>query len=1494
MTENPKPVQLHIVHDLGGGIERWYRDYCEADDQRINLILKPFATDEAQYGGGLMLFDSREPDIPLRVTLFDSPFPVVVTTHPEYSAAFKSVLRDYQVQGIIVSTLIGHSLDVLDTDLPTLVVNHDFFPACPAINTYFNGPCDQCDDARVAVCKEHNPPAFNPFGSLSAETRIEVRRDYLQRLSVRRIPLISPTASTQSRWRRLFLFGNAIRNEIIPHGLADSYQPVVRDPDRQGERPRIVVLGAISATKGLTLLQEALPKLTEKAELVLLGAGAAGQYFAHAKHVSLIDSYRPEELPAIIERLQPDLGLLLSVWPETYSYTLSELSALGIPVMATRIGSFQERIKDDESGFLFSPNPEDLIKRVHEVTFHPDRLATVRENLRSLPRRSTTEMVADYHRLMPLSGSPEQSTKVPSFPDPRDAKINYQLARLSALRREIASLRQHVAISSGQQRAWTSQIEWLTKELVTREQRLVQQHDLLNQRDTQIADRDASLSLRDQQLLLRDQQLAARGAELAEIQRQLSVILDSTSWTITRPLRLIVRILRRDKAGLNAGIRHHVPQLGKWVYSRLPIRFRRPIVDAAYRLGGHLFRGLNDYERWRHARLGSTTGQLSASCRDMVHLDDVSPRAEESPGRIAIHAHIFYADLASEFADHFAQMPYAFDLFVSVPDETTRQHCEKAFKNLPRLDKMVITTVPNRGRDMAPMFCTFGDRLREYEYLAHVHGKKSLYNGGRTQGWREYLLAGLFGNANRIRRIFALLADAEPAVGMVYPQTFDEAPYLAHTWLANRETGLTWCRKLDIPAPPGYFDFPVGSMFWARVNALRPLFDAGIRIEDFPFEAGQTDGTLAHCLERLLGLVPARQGYDLAILADGATPSWSKWRMEKPLSRHFEGMVRQLTAPEIKVVVFDIFDTLLLRSLVDAEDIKRIVSRLAGETIGPRYLAERHAIESLARQETDKDVSLDDIYLTWARAGTFAREDLKHLRDLEERTELASVSPRPEAIELMERARRAGKRIVLASDMYLPRHIIEAMLSTHGIDCWHHLYLSNEINARKDDGRLYRHLLNNESAEPGAVIMVGDNERSDFQIPNDLGMRFCHLLRPVEIARALPRWHSLVDKIVGLDDSLGLGLILRHHFAPLSFPKLRADSFSQSAHEMGYAVVGPVTLAFAIWLGNRARLDGIEKLYFLSREGALLKRVYDKWIAAGGEGPDSAYLVLSRRSVTVPMIANQDDVFDLARARFFPNDPAMMLRERYGLSLDETRWEEIFRRGLWKRGQLLEIRGQDIDHIKPLLVHLLPDILRIAEDEKPALMAYLEDMDLLKDIPHALVDVGYSGTIQGRLHRLLGIPIDGYYMITTTAAHAMAQRHGIRTAGCYGDGLPLESRELGLYRQSFELEKLLSSDESQIVRYRIRETGDIEPEYRQNCVALQSAQGVRARIQAGIMAFLDDALAIKSGLVPDFTFSTELAASLFDAQIKNMSPTENAILQEIILDDYYCGRGLVQ
>jgi hypothetical protein len=64
-------------------------------------------------------------------------------------------------------------------------------------------------------------------------------------------------------------------------------------------------------------------------------------------------------------------------------------------------------------------------------------------------------------------------------------------------------------------------------------------------------------------------------------------------------------------------------------------------------------------------------------------------------------------------------------------------------------------------------------------------------------------------------------------------------------------------------------------------------------------------------------------------------------------------------------------------------------------------------------------------------------------------------------------------------------------------------------------------------------------------------------------------------------------------------------------------------------------------------------------------------------------------------------------------------------------------------------------------------------------------------------------------------------------------------------------------------------------------------------VQRGALAFVDEALSVRGSLLEDFTVPTTLANELYGEFTKSPSARELDVLQKLVLDDHYCGRGLV-
>uniref|UniRef100_UPI00307615BA rhamnan synthesis F family protein n=1 Tax=Candidatus Methylomirabilis sp. TaxID=2032687 RepID=UPI00307615BA len=883
---------------------------------------------------------------------------------------------------------------------------------------------------------------------------------------------------------------------------------------------------------------------------------------------------------------------------------------------------------------------------------------------------------------------------------------------------------------------------------------------------------------------------------------------------------------------------------------------------------------------------------------ELFNISDIHPLSGDISSRVAVHAHVYYPDVITELASYLRNVPFAFDLFISVSTDGARETCYQAFSELPRAGRVVVDVVVNRGRDIAPMVCHFGATLATYDYICHVHTKKSVYTQGRMDGWREYLFRQLLGSEDQVRRIFSIF-EKDPGAGIVYPQNYEHLPYWGNTWLSNRALGSRMCRQIGITdVPEGYFDYPAGSMFWARSKAIQKLFSADIQLTDFPEEAGQTDGSLAHCVERLLVLAVKQAGYKPLILADPVVRSWSKWRFDRYMARTVHCVKTMLDAQDVKVIAFDIFDTLLIRPVIHPETAKTIIGHRSRNMIGNDYAELRAHAEARARSRLGRDVGLDDIYAEFASLAGKQVDEVGHIRALEEDTELHLVAPRSECIDLANYAVRSGKRVVLVSDMFLPRGVVEKILSENGVTGYHALYLSSDIGVRKDTGELYRFVLQQEQIAPSALLMVGDNEHSDVQIPLNLGIQVCHVLRPVEIARALPRFSRAIEWVQtkgSLDEQLTLGLVIRKLFGPVFYQSLDPDSLLNGGpRHIGYAVVGPVIMSFCLWLIDTARKDGIEKLFFLAREGQLLKKVYDHVAMHVEDAIPSEYLVLSRRAVTVPVIESIDDIFRIAGdSEYFPNELHEFLKYRYGLTLKDDDLHELYSRGLWKKGELVEVKG-DIRRLKPVLEALAESILARSRIERPGLTAYLDNIGLNDVQPAAVVDVGYSATIQGLLSGFLKKPIQGYYMLTSARSRENSNKHNAFARGYYADQIGrAKSGVSSLWRRSFELETLLSSNDPQVICYVADKNGTPEALYQEHSIDEQQSMRTRADIHRGVVSFVDDFFSLKNSVYPELTLPATLPEMLFGEFVEHMSSSEKEMLSSLALDDHYCGRGIV-
>ncbi|QEE39062.1 hypothetical protein FV241_14260 [Methylobacterium sp. WL2] len=859
---------------------------------------------------------------------------------------------------------------------------------------------------------------------------------------------------------------------------------------------------------------------------------------------------------------------------------------------------------------------------------------------------------------------------------------------------------------------------------------------------------------------------------------------------------------------------------------------------------------------------------------------------ESTPARIVVVVHAFYVDVFEELLPHLVRGIPRFDLLVSTDQPDKKAALEAAAVRTGLAGRCRVELVENRGRNFGPLVTVFAPDILRYDYVLHVHTKKSLFSGAEQTRWRDEIYRALFANGACARLAVALL-DEDPRIGLFFPETSKHIVYWAHTWLANIGAGYGLLDRLGLRYDgfDEYLDYPVGGMFWARVDALRPLLTAGLTPQDFPEEHGQTDGTLAHAIERVVPIVCRSQGYD-AVCFDyesGLARTNSSARNWHQYSARTQDQALQALR-DADLVSFDLFDTLVSRPARRPDAVLKLVEhRISSEAGRPIPLfAERRAAENRvrARKYHQSDVNLSEIYAELAASGPIPGDVVARAHALEKRIDLAALRPRTEVIAILEAAHALGKRIVLMTDTYYEEADIRAILNGAGIaDRFAALYVSNAVGARKDRGDLWRHVEEAEAVPRARWLHVGDNEHSDIQAACDRRIPYLHVAHPAKILAQ----SGFVRDEGDLARTWPADLVVGHAMLKLGrnpfLGRAAAPYLSLgSSREIGYAVFGPLMLVFMSWLIRHEGLARVERLYFLAREGDVLVRIYRLIRERYGWDhlPEGRYFHVSRQTAIAAALAKAFRPDLVTAAGRYVGSVQGLLWNRAGFTAPAHR--ELDRIAVRLPG--------DVEAVERIMIDLEPEIAAHAADMHRRLLAYARQEGLDPDVACGVVDVGYSATIQRMMQTALGRPLTGFYLAALDKANAVAAEGG-SAFGCLCENVATLTASMPALNHSLSVEAFLTAAHGQVIGYDT--AGDrIEPLFKAD-PRTPEEHAILAELHAGAEQYLIETLDLYGpellrAEIP-LMAPQELLRMLMEGQIA--TPSEP--IRKLGVEDDFCG-----
>ena len=481
-------------------------------------------------------------------------------------------------------------------------------------------------------------------------------------------------------------------------------------------------------------------------------------------------------------------------------------------------------------------------------------------------------------------------------------------------------------------------------------------------------------------------------------------------------------------------------------------------------------------------------------------------------------------------------------------------------------------------------------------------------------------------------------------------------------------------------------------------------------------------------------------------------------------------VLRAAQENNIQCAAFDIFDTLVERC-VNPEYVKKIWAK---EVCVRLHLAKkpeelyqmRRGLEAKICTENAKDgydldfqyaVFLQRLFAELTPALSF--EEFASVCEEEEIWTECRVQSLCEGVgETLERLRAAGVRCICISDFYLPAADMRRILDFHGIgEYFDRIYVSCDYLLTKRSGRLYEAVLSEDGTGAGRILMIGDNQSSDRDNAVEHGYAALWLDRTDAHKRYEALW--------------------KEETAP-GRAERAIRACAQQAGNAHFKDIVYSLYAFTQLLHEQLVHDRCRSVFFLSREGEFLKKIFDYYQQAnryaGPEKIDTHYLIVSRKATFIPSLKPLDEedffvlfrqyraisLYDFLSSLNFDGD--VIDRIAGELQADKMeRLEDLPTSGVFARMKELPLFREEYE--------------RIRTEQYENFVRYLDQFGVeYRESGLFLVDVGWKGSIQDNLFRLFDgqVEMNGYYLglVATGNMSEKNRKMGVLFQGC-GDVL---------------------------------------------------------------------------------------------------------------------------
>ncbi|MGL5102319.1 MAG: HAD family hydrolase [Plesiomonas sp.] len=601
------------------------------------------------------------------------------------------------------------------------------------------------------------------------------------------------------------------------------------------------------------------------------------------------------------------------------------------------------------------------------------------------------------------------------------------------------------------------------------------------------------------------------------------------------------------------------------------------------------------------------------------------------------------------------------------------------------------------------------------------------------------------------------------------------------------------------------------------------------------------------------------------------------------------------------IVSFDIFDTLLFRPFKRPSDMFDFMSDDVASLVGKRNVhfkeirrqSEKLAFEA-AISRGEGETHIDEIYKHFQELVNCSSDQAEKVKALEMQMEYDLLYVRESAKTAFNLARALGKRVIIISDMYLPQDFLEKILHKNGYQGYDKIFVSSEAKQKKHSGRLFDHVLAELNVPAQTILHVGDNLQADVIKAKERGIKPFHLVKASEVFEQSDAYKSVWtrdEERHSLDAQMLISVIGNTLQDNPYIPNRRGTLFSGDAWRLGYHGFGMFLLGYAKWILEQSIRDNIDRLYFLSRDGLIMKQAYDLLAKNYPNAPTSHYLLCSRRAVNLAKIKDESGIIDLLNVDYAQTSISHLFSARFGLNSTDIDSAILQQYGFTPDSR---INAKHRAVLKEILLAHQDKICIIAERERNNYLQYLDEEALLDNGNIAVVDIGYAGTMQESLYELTERQkeIHGYYLMTFRQAIQRIEKNGLSAKGYLANFVDRHDTYHPFCKFVPLYETLFSNTETSFIKMEKDWNDVLRPIHMDRFPQEGVREDVVTRIHAGALQFIDTCSTVIGSWIHKLDIEPNKSMRVLDKYFSNPHPVDAKIMCGVVFEDAYGGAGL--